>query len=187
MDDKLKEYYNSPEWKQKAKRIKSERNYTCEICGNHILLEVVTILGNSEHPSWSIPEIERFAETIFERLGDQDKLIELHHKTYKNVYNENEDDLACLCRPCHVLCTENSDQTSHNGGWQKTQMQVQKLLGKINNRPDGKKEFAPTFNPLALLEHGVENVDEIKPYLGQKGYVEDYYAHTTNDNGVGIE
>lgn len=29
------------------------------------------------------------------------KNLEVHHKTYKNLYNEPMDDLELLCNPCH--------------------------------------------------------------------------------------
>lgn len=29
------------------------------------------------------------------------KNIQVHHKTYKNIYNENLNDLVCLCESCH--------------------------------------------------------------------------------------
>ncbi len=27
--------------------------------------------------------------------------LQVHHKTYKNIFNENDKDLVCLCRDCH--------------------------------------------------------------------------------------
>jgi len=157
MDEKYKEYIHSKKWSEKAARIKRERKYTCELCRNHILLEVVVILADADHSSWDIPEIKRFAEAIFERSGNRDRLIEVHHKTYKNIYNEWDDELACLCRPCHVFCSENAVGNSEEEAWRKTQTQVLSLLKTIKNKPNGIKEFDLIPKSSAewiLIQHG---------------------------------
>lgn len=167
MKSEYREYLQSAPWKEKAKRIKDGKKYTCELCGNHILLEVVAILTNSDHPSWSIYEIHRFAESISERMGDRNKLIEVHHKTYKNLQNEKDGELACLCRPCHVFCGENAVGNSAEEAWRKSQEQVQALLANINNQPDGIKEFRhlPEITVhLSLHRHGYEN-EKLKLYF----------------------
>lgn len=36
-----------------------------------------------------------------ERCGSK-KRLEVHHLTYKNIFNEQPDDLELLCKKCHV-------------------------------------------------------------------------------------
>lgn len=163
MNDQYQQYLQSSEWKEKSRRIKRERKYQCEICENHILLEVVSILKNHDHPSWGIPEIARFSESILERNGDENRLLDIHHKSYLHLGSEQESELACLCRPCHVFVTENADKYGLYRSWEITIAQVREILKRIDNKPDGKTEFTPL---------GVEGSTSNRPNQGPNLNVE---------------
>ena len=36
-----------------------------------------------------------------ERCGKETESLDVHHKTYKNLFNEEPEDLILLCRSCH--------------------------------------------------------------------------------------
>lgn len=167
MDEEYKLYLQSEAWKEKASRIKSERNYRCEICGNHILLEILYALENINHPSRRIPEIGRFCEAVLERSGDRERLIEVHHLTYKRKYHELDKDLACVCRPCHVLVTENADKYGLEKSWEITVNQVKEVLKKVHNQPNGQIEFTqmtPVERVAYVPEPDPDLVEAAKDY-----------------------
>ena len=155
-DKKYAAYLRSRYWRERSKKFKWDKHYVCEICGNHILMEVTEIIRHMYHPSWNIPEISRFVDLVMECKGDKDKLIQVHHRSYKNVGHELDSDLACVCRPCHVFLTENNKNRDLDGAWKITCDQVNGLSKQIKNTPDGEKEFA-SFIPY---EEGKTNLDE---------------------------
>lgn len=136
------------------------------MCNNHLLLEVTEIIRHANHPSWNIPEISRFVEMVIECKGDRDKLIQVHHRSYENLGHESDQELACVCRLCHVLITENTRDHDLEKAWEITQDRVRELLRRIHNTPDGEKEFA-TFIPYEEIKTDLdEELEEAK---------EDYY------------
>ena len=171
MDDQYKQYLQSEAWKEKASRIKRERKYRCEICGNHILAEVIKILRNPYHPSHCIPEIARFTEAISERgsIALKERLFDVHHRTYQRISHELNEDLACLCRPCHVFVTENADKHGLNKSWEITVQQVKEILTKVRSLSKSQIDF----NQLAPFEEFAFN-PEPDPDLIEA--IEDYYA-----------
>jgi 5-methylcytosine-specific restriction endonuclease McrA len=38
--------------------------------------------------------------------GGEGVTIEVHHRTYENLFNEQPGDLTALCRPCHRVVTD---------------------------------------------------------------------------------
>jgi 5-methylcytosine-specific restriction endonuclease McrA len=38
--------------------------------------------------------------------GGDGVIIEAHHRTYENLFNEQPGDLTALCRPCHRVVTD---------------------------------------------------------------------------------
>lgn len=34
--------------------------------------------------------------------------LEAHHRTYRNLFNEKQADLTCLCRDCHALAPKST-------------------------------------------------------------------------------
>lgn len=64
--ERYEEYISSKEWKEKRKKVASERNFICEMCKKQV--------GNKFH---------------------------VHHMTYKNFMNEEDEDLMLLCKECH--------------------------------------------------------------------------------------
>ena len=103
MNKELANYEASEDWKRRAKIFKENKKYTCELCGNHILLEVVELFSRPNHPSWKNPEITRFAEAILEAEGDKDRLIHAHHKSYKHLGFESFGEIMVMCKPCHTF------------------------------------------------------------------------------------
>ena len=136
-----KEYLKSTRWRNRAKHIKIVRGFTCEICDNHLLLEVVELIMNNKRPSRKIPEVARFCERIIEFEGKQEKLIQAHHLSYKNIGNERDEDLACVCHPCHVLLTECAKNKNIKESWNETFKKVNLIIKRFNNQPDGEREF----------------------------------------------
>ena len=156
-------YLHTSHWRRTARKVKKQKHYTCEICRNHLLMEVTEILRDRDHPSWCIPEIARFADMVIECNGDQDRLIQIHHKSYKNVGHETSEDLACICRPCHVLLTENMDGIKLDCAWIITVNQVHRILKRIHNQPDGISEFAcfvPIDGETLFFDDDLEKIDE---------------------------
>jgi len=131
MDEKYKEYLQSEEWRKKASQIKSDKNHKCEICGNQILIEVIKIIKDPFRESALIEELNRFTETIEEKNWDKNKLIQVHHKTYENIYQENQDELACLCHPCHVFFHEATQGNHWKKAWDLTLLKVSDLCEEI--------------------------------------------------------
>ena len=131
MKKKYQYYLQSSKWRNKSRYIKNERNYICEICGNKLLFEVIEMLDNSLHPSWNIPEIARFSDTVSERYGDDNKLIQIHHRSYKNIGSETIEELACVCAPCHVLITENTPGNGLENAWLIAFKKAKNILLKI--------------------------------------------------------
>ena len=167
MKGSYKTYLWSPNWIKRAKHYKWEKNYICEMCGNHLLLEVTELIRNRYHTSWNIPELPRFIDSVIEAEGDRDKLIQAHHRTYKNLGHEQSGDLACVCRICHVLISENTHDGDLIHAWDVTQKRAKEILSIINNNPDGEREFAH-FIPYERLK--TENQEEIEEAMG--GYSE---------------
>lgn len=158
MNEELKTYLTSQDWLRRSKIFKERKHYICELCGNHILLEVVNLFANEDHSSWKNPEISRFAESVLIGSGDKDKLIHAHHKSYKHIGSESFSEIACLCKPCHTFFHENTTGLSWNKAWEKTVSKVSGLLEVIHNQPDGKKEFerlSPEYCQIILENHGL--------------------------------
>ncbi len=170
MDEQYKQYLQSEAWKEKAGRIKSERKYRCEICGNHILAEVIKILQNPYHPSNGIPEIARFTEAISERgsITLKERLFDVHHRSYQRIGHELNEDLACLCRPCHVFVTENADKHGLNKSWEITVHQVKEILTKVRSLPKSQIDYSQltSFDALSFTTEPDPDVMEA---------VEEYY------------
>ena len=143
------------------------------MCGNHLLLEVTELIRNRNHPSWNIPELSRFVESVIEANGDKLKLIQVHHRSYKNLGNEQPGELACLCRICHVLVSENTLKGDLNSAWEITQNRVNEILLMINNTPDGEREFAQfiTYDKFKS-DRQVENEQAVNDYYE---YIDDYF------------
>lgn len=78
-----REYINSADWRFKADRFRAAKNYTCEKCGQN----------NDDYYS-----------------GRRSYEIELHvhHRHYKTLGNERQEDVLILCKMCHSL---------HHGKW----------------------------------------------------------------------
>ena len=47
-------------------------------------------------------ECKRLSDNRCSRCGS-DRALEVHHITYVNLYNENQNDLECLCHLCHAI------------------------------------------------------------------------------------
>jgi len=156
MNRRYKAYLWSAEWVKKSRQYKYDRKHICEMCGNHLLLEVTELIRDRHHPSWQIPELARFVESGIEAKGDENNLIQIHHRSYKNLGHELPGDLACVCRICHVLISENTHNGDLKEAWDITQNRVNEILAVINNIPDGGREFA-SFIPF---EENKTNRDE---------------------------
>jgi len=163
MNKELANYEASEDWKRRAKIFKENKKYTCELCGNHILLEVVELFSRPNHPSWKNPEITRFAEAILEAEGDKDRLIHAHHKSYKHLGFESFGEIMVLCKPCHTLFHENTDHVSWEKALAKTKAKVNALLINIKNSPDGQKEFRLIDENLGLQMMADHGLIEWKP------------------------
>ena len=137
MDEQYKEYLRTPEWIEKSRRIKQQRKHTCEICQNRALAEVSEAAKNAQHPNRKIAKIARFVERFVEIRGNKDRQFEVHHKTYKNIYHEKDEDLACLCFICHTFITEYTDrrQRSLDEAWELTVETIRRVLAEINSMP----------------------------------------------------
>lgn len=167
MENKFyKSYLHTRYWRDRSKALKYEKHFICEMCGNHLLLEVTEIIRNRNHPSWHIPEVVRFVDMVIECKGDKDKLIQVHHLSYKNTGHEPDKDLACVCKPCHVLITENTKDRNLSKAWEVTQIRLKEILQQIHNNPDGEQEFA-AFIPYEEIKMDLnEELEEAQ---------EDYY------------
>jgi hypothetical protein len=44
--------------------------------------------------------------------GGDGVIIEAHHRTYENLFNEHPGDLTALCRPCHRVVTDHQRRIS---------------------------------------------------------------------------
>ena len=76
----VREYEMSPLWKSKSQRLLEDKKCVCEICGRE---------------RWHFqPRNKKWKKRRFA----------VHHKTYKNVPNEKDEDLSTLCWTCHDLC-----------------------------------------------------------------------------------
>ena len=53
-------------------------------------------------PDW-LPRAERCKRRFGYRcaLCNSDRQLEAHHRTYARLWHEWDEDLTCLCRPCH--------------------------------------------------------------------------------------
>lgn len=170
MDEQYKQYLQSDAWKVKARRIKSERKYRCEICGNYLVAEVIKILQNPYHPSSGMPEIARFTEVISERgsIEHKERLFDAHHLSYQRIGCELDEDLACLCKPCHVFFHENADKYGWDKSWDMTVNQVRDILKKVHNQPKSQVEIDLMASYEEFSFHPEPNPDLIEA-------AEDYY------------
>lgn len=67
-------YLRSPTWKKRRLQVFARANYRCEECGTPMKI------------------VNRLLGTVN---------LQVHHKTYRNVFHEPLDDLICLCDECH--------------------------------------------------------------------------------------
>lgn len=81
---------------------------------------------------WRLKREELFAvrSKICERCKSVNN-IQVHHKTYKNIFNEPLDDLEVLCKPCHM---------SHH------KIENEKRLDK-NTKQKSKKKKRKSYTP----------------------------------------
>ena len=80
--DKYKKYIKTDEWKQIHNEVLIRDNYTCQCCNR------------------TQQEIDEYNA----KKGKKLLSLVVHHKTYKNLFNEvetNYKDLITLCSPCH--------------------------------------------------------------------------------------
>ena len=183
MDEKLRTYLLSEDWLRRSKIFKQRKNYTCEICKNHILLEVLNLFTNEDHPSWHNRDISRFAETILQLNGDKEKLIHSHHRSYRHLGFESYGEISVLCKPCHTYVHENTNGANWEKAWEKTVNKVQNLLTGIHNEPDGKKEFKhirPEYGQVMLEHQGLayERAYQTEHDLELEEVVDDYFTFT---------
>jgi len=68
---KRKEYYKSEQWKMLRNTCLAMAGYICQECGS-----------------------------AGRQVGGQ-KILQAHHKTYARLYNEDLEDLMCVCVECH--------------------------------------------------------------------------------------
>jgi|GEM_PF-6115828 len=102
-------YLKSRHWREIAGNIKNKHNYECQICQNKIIDAVLDMLWDSTHCYWQIPELRRFVYTVIEGEGDPQR-VAVHHLSYERVGHEHDDDLTCVCLPCHIILTENAEK-----------------------------------------------------------------------------
>ena len=67
-----------------------------------------------------------------ERCGSK-RQLQVHHKTYKNIFNEDQEDLELLCARCHM----NEHGLDKNG--KKKLTLAQKVANKKKNKKKKKK------------------------------------------------
>jgi len=77
----IKEYERSTYWKSKSAELLKDTSLICPICGRS------RFLWQKRNKKWK--RVRTFC---------------VHHKTYKNVPNEKDEDLIILCSTCHTLC-----------------------------------------------------------------------------------
>ena len=80
--EKYKKYIKTDEWKSIRDFVLNRDNYTCQCCNR------------------SQQEIDEYND----KKGKKLQSLVVHHKTYKNLFNEvetNYRDLITLCSPCH--------------------------------------------------------------------------------------
>ena len=177
MDEEYKLYLQSEAWKEKASRIKSEKKYRCEICGNYIVAEVIKVLRNPYHPSSSIPDIARFTEVIAERgsIEHKERLFDAHHLSYQRVGCELDEDLACLCKPCHVFFHENADKYGWDKSWEMTVNQVKEILKKVRSQPINHLETDQMAFFEELSFHTEPDPDLIEAAEDYYGFLREFY------------
>lgn len=158
--EEYREYLHSDHWLEISHRVKHERMYCCEICGNKILAEVIAMLLNPQHSAWDIPEFVMFAHTVHDLYGDKNRIIQIHHRNYNNLGKEKDCDLACVCAPCHVLLTENTKNNDLDKAWERTHEIVKKLIKQMNNHI----KIDDEYNFMSVMDYydviGATIVDE---------------------------
>ena len=142
MKKEYEEYLQSDHWKTASKNKKAEKKYRCEICHNRMLLEVHNLIDSPYHPNWQILDLVRFFELMDELKNKKRRLIQTHHKSYKNIGHERSEDLACLCIICHTFLTELSPNLGKARAWGATREKVNGIFSSIEyfrSRPVSKR------------------------------------------------
>lgn len=80
-----------------------------------------------------------------ERCGSKHKL-QVHHLTYKNIYNENPEDLEVLCAKCHMqehglIKVKKSFNRKKLTPEQKAQKRIKRLKEKAIRKANSKRKY----------------------------------------------
>ncbi len=81
----------------------------------------------------SILKRDNFA-CVLCKLSTEVTTIDVHHKSYKNIFNENMDDLVALCRQCHNDLHKASGYPSRDMGLLRLEYFWSEELSHVNKR-----------------------------------------------------
>ncbi len=89
-------------WAQKFSNNNKENRFKLKAM-SEIIIDRDTYMEYLKSDKWKeiSKECKNLANNKCIRCGSEDEL-EIHHITYKNIYNEEQNDIECLCHLCHT-------------------------------------------------------------------------------------
>lgn len=94
------DYLLSDVWRERAK-IKLEQHPYCQVCDAPKKYRAVV--------DYKRITLKNGETKLIEVWGYIGKDLQVHHKTYRTVGNEDQDDLIVLCKDCHIKEHNNND------------------------------------------------------------------------------